>query len=193
MDLTPYNLALIRDSLGQAGSEQGAMFAGGLRLGASGVPAAPGDLHMTGSIRSSTPLGAALAMNVAQSVPDSAWTPAVMDEVRWDTDTCVDLVTNPARFTVFTPGVSLLWARAEWQANPTGMRLVAIRLNGAYQVTKSPTDVTAGQLAHSTCAGLWWADSGDYFELMLYQSSGAPLSLNSNPTNRPEFAMVRIA
>ncbi len=192
MDLTPYQLALIRDSLGQSGSEQGAMLAGGLRLGAIDLPAAAGDILMTGSVRQSTALGAGLTMNTAQSVPDSAWTAAVMDEVRWDTDFCAELAANPACLLVRTPGVYLLTARAEWAANSTGIRLIAIRLNGSYQVTKSPTDVTAGQRAHSTCTGLWQANSGDYFELMLYQTSGAPLTLFSDASNRPEFAFARL-
>jgi len=192
MDPTPYNLALIRDALGQSGSEQGAMFAGGLRLGSIDVAPAPGDLALSGSVRQSTALGAALAMNAAQSVPDSAWTPAVMDEIRWDTDFCADLAANAACLTVHTPGIYLVTARAEWVAAANGIRLIMIRLNGAYQVTKSPSDVVTGQLAHSTCSALWQADIGDYFELLLYQSSGAPLLLNSTAANRPEFAMARL-
>jgi hypothetical protein len=192
-DLTPIQLALIRDSLGQAGSEQGAMLAGGLRLGALDVPAGVGDILMEGSIRKSTPITAALTSSVEPSIASGSWQPLPMDTVRWDTDSMADLAAQSNRLTIRTPGIYLLFARASFYANATGVRYIGIVLNNSYYLVVGQCPTNPANLANLNAAALWWCNQGDTLDLQVYQNSGAPLSLSSAVAGRPDFAIARIA
>jgi hypothetical protein len=192
-DLTPFQLALIRDSLGQSGSEQGAMLAGGLRLGALDVPAAPGDILMDGSIRQSTAITAALTSLVEPAIPSGVWSPLPMDTVRWDTDSMADLVAQSNRLTIRTPGLYLLFARAAFYTNAVGNRLIGILHNSTFYVVVSQGPTNPGAAASLAAAGLWLCSQGDTLDVQVYQNSGGPLSLISIPAGRPDFAIARLA
>jgi hypothetical protein len=191
--INPYHLALIRDALGQAGSEQGAGFAGGLRAGGQDVLPAAGDLELLGSIRASIAISAGLTTTVEPSIANAAWAPLPMDTVRWDTDSMANLAAASNRITIRTPGVYLITAKAMFYANATGIRLVGIYLNSSLYIAAGMILPNAGNTMILNCVSIWQCNPGDTLDCQVYQDSGAPLTVYSRTYNRPEFAAVRIA
>lgn len=114
-----------------------------------------------------------------QSLANTTWTAIIFDSEVYDTDNMHSLVTNPTRITINTPGLYLLTANVIF-APATGNRLAGFRKN-----TLSPTDPTEGFEAGTGNASnetgfsfsqVVKAVANDYWEVMAWQGSGAPLN-----------------
>lgn len=122
-----------------------------------------------------------LSKSANQSITNTTWTALTYDQETYDTDNMHSLVTNPTRITVNTPGLYLLTANVIFVPNATGNRLTGFRKN-----TLSPTDptegfvggaaVTAANEAGYTLTQVVKAIATDYWEVMVWQSSGGALN-----------------
>lgn len=117
-----------------------------------------------------------LKRSAALSLTTATWTAVPFDQEVNDTDNMHDLVTNTSRVTIRTPGVYNILGRAIPALNATGLRGLALYVNGAViaENEEQPT-ASAGHgmdVAHTVAL-----NAGDYVELFAYQSSGAALNL----------------
>lgn len=89
-------------------------------------------------------------------------------------------------------GMVFLWGEANWSANTTGDRAVAIALNGDFTNTivadRRPAAGGSGIIAQHVSTD-WIAQPGDYFEMVVFQSSGGALTVARNANSSPEFSL----
>jgi hypothetical protein len=108
----------------------------------------------------------------------------------WDSDNLHDLVTNPGRITIKTPGIYLVYGQVQFNQSATGDRVVQVRMNGATTLAQGNNGIPdASQPWMATCETTAFLHGGDYLELGAYQSSGAVLGIS--PVN--DFSSVLIA
>lgn len=112
-----------------------------------------------------------------QSVNDSALTPIALDAEEFDTDAMHDTGVNPSRITVPAGGAGkyLATARLAWAGNITGLRAVALYINGVLHTGNyvNPVGLFSTIVAVSKVLNL---SVGDYVEMYGYQTSGAALN-----------------
>ena len=155
---------------------------------------------LTDSIRV---VSARLSKALSQSIPHRTdggpdfFTPVTFPSARWDTDRMYDnsTTTNSSRLTVRTPGTYHIWGNVEWAPNTNGTRFLGIKLDGNIniaQVSQDPVrDPTFGSTAQSVST-LWQLAAGQYVELVVRQTSGAPLDIGYSPIYSLEFGIVRV-
>jgi len=136
-------------------------------------------------------LGASLS-----TVPTAAYTAIPLASVLADTDpVSMWAAANPTRLTVQVAGVYALSAHLGFVANATGVRSIAIRLNGVTLLsimTVAALTLASGDTELSTATVWPGAVVGDYFELMGFQSSGAALAPFVAAEYSPALAAVMI-
>jgi hypothetical protein len=118
--------------------------------------------------------------SAVQLITNTTWTAITFDNESYDTDNMHSNTITPTRITVNTPGLYLLTANVLFAASATGNRLYGFRKN-----TLSPTDPTegfnggagaAGNETGGTLSQIVKAVASDYFEVMVWQSSGGSLN-----------------
>jgi len=111
------------------------------------------------------------------SLSTGAWTAVPFDQEVTDTDNMHDTVTNSSRVTIRTPGVYQIVGRAIPVVNATGIRGLALYVNGAAiaENEEQPTSAAGHGMDVTHTVAL---NAGDYVELFAYQSSGGALNLS---------------
>jgi len=99
---------------------------------------------------------------------------------------------NPTRITFTEGGVYLVNALVTWEANATGQRQMAFRLNGSTDIANQATPGTNVTYAGNTLNQLREYAANDYLELRVYQNSGGNLSITGS-SNWTYWRIVRIA
>ena len=164
-----------------------------------------------------TPLSAARMNDIEQGIFDAHYMPAVrvfhnaaqstttgvdftlafnsdrFDQASNASDTMHDTVTNNSRLTCRYGGVYEIKGNVEFAANGTGSRVAKIKLNGTtviaqMRIVAAASDNHALQVSCAYALAL-----NDYVELVVQQSSGGALNVNSTGNYSPEFSMVRVA
>lgn len=136
--------------------------------GADPIPFTAIDLVLVGA-------GASRPYTAPQAIPTGFGVTAVTLTVEdFDTEDIFD-VGQPTRLTIQRPGVWLFTGSAQFVTNATGGRQVQIRKNGTTTVLQSasapPPDIYwAGSIVVYASA-----EAGDYFELVVSQTSGGNL------------------
>ena len=133
--------------------------------------------------------GARVKMSAGQSIPTSTapYTPIGFDQEDYDTSSLHSTSSNNSRLTV-PAGVTKVkvTAQANFQANGTGYRILAIYKNGADlspRVEIMQTAPIAGtSVTVNVATGVVPVVAGDYFEAVVYQSSGGALNIQSGAT-----------
>ena len=75
-----------------------------------------------------------------------------------------------------------------WAANATGVRQMYARVNGsAIFAFDQRNNNTAGDAVVQTIASRYQVAAGDYFELFVFQNSGAALAISATANYSPEF------
>jgi hypothetical protein len=168
---------------------------GALNVG-SASGAGTGDVKMSGAVRQSTALGCRAYRTSTQTIPNATWTALSLNAERFDDDNIHDTVTNNSRLTCKTAGVYYIFGNITWVLNSTGVRGVAIRLNGTTFIADlfvQATSSVVGNVMNVSCiANL---NVNDYVELMAYQNSGGNLNIDYSASHYiySDFGMVRIA
>jgi hypothetical protein len=109
----------------------------------------------------------------------------------FDTDAFHDLSTNTSRLTVPSGkgGKYLVSAMGVYAANATGVRGTALRLNGTTYVGEYANSICgSGTNQGTTVVAILDLSAGDYVEVDVFQTSGAPLNLASG-LNQSKFSM----
>jgi len=171
-----------------------------------GTPTAPPVIPLTGV--SATGTGAAPARqdhthgynppacriynSASISIPTGALTVLTFDSERYDTDSMHSTSVNTSRITINTAGVYILTGTVSFPANATGFRQTALRLNGG---TFIASDVRASIATgiELIIATTWKFAAADYVELLVQQTSGAPLNVTSLSAYSLEFAASWVA
>lgn len=115
----------------------------------------------------------------AQSIPNAAWTPVVIDSAQTDSYTGHSNSTNASRYVAQVPGWYAVSGIVCYTANATGVRAARLHVNGSVvqgsaQMNLTPT--TADLCGIATPVRTVYLNVGDYVEVAAYQASGAALS-----------------
>jgi len=164
--------------------------------GPRGIEGIQGDAGPTGATGATGPQGASgspsgamvyLTPASTQNIPNALETTVSWDLTYYNDDAFWD-AGDPTRLTV-PAGVTRvrLSAGIRWVQNLAGVRNVVIRSNpsGVYDANSNwaadnrPSDLTADC---TLITGIIPVVAGDYFEVAVYQDSGAPLGLLTTPT-----------
>ena len=128
--------------------------------------------------------------SAAQSIPDNTTTSVALNSERWDTDGIHDNVTNNSRLTAQTAGKYIITGHVSWASNATGIRQVAIRLNGATGIAQ--TRNATGDGRHQSIATVYDFAVNDYVEMRVVQVSGGALNLDASGNISPEFTLTKV-
>lgn len=138
--------------------------------GAQGPPGPTGPQGPAGS--SATFSGARVYKAADQTgIVTSTLTALTFDSERFDTDSYHESVTHPTRLTAPATGYYLIGASILWDSNTTGVRILDVRINGTTRIADTSIQATGGSPAQSI-ATLYALTSGDYVEIMVFQTSG---------------------
>lgn len=134
-------------------------------------------------------------LSALQTIPHNTDTAISWNSVEdYDTDNIHDLVTNPSRFTIKTPGLYSINASLAWNADPAnqaGVRLLRLKKNGN-------TIAENDRLPNSDSIHSWFQSvsttillaAGDYVELIATQDSGVSKSVGqASGDNRNYFSI----
>lgn len=151
------------------------------------------ELHALGSIRESTALGAHVYYDAAQSIVDSTVTVLTFNSERFDTDDCHSNSVNPTRLTCRTSGIYAISGHVRFASNATGTRRLLLRLNGATFIAEQGVPALSGSITGiSVAVAAYPLSANDYIELVVLQTSGGNLDVQSVGNVTPEFSMVRV-
>lgn len=130
--------------------------------------------------------------NVGASVANAASTALTYSTETIDTDGYHSTSSNTSRLTIPQTGYYQVTAAAEFGANGTGIRQVAIVKNGTSTLGAGRQQaVTSGGLNTLVeCSRLLYLTAGDYLEAHVYQDSGG--SLNVTTTEYQPFQITRL-
>jgi hypothetical protein len=125
---------------------------------------------------------AVLRTQTKQSIPNSSWTAIAWDTIDDDTHSGW-AAANPSHYTAAVPGWYEVDARADIAASTTAFRSLLFQINGLNnassrmaKVQVPPASGVDTSLTTSTCLYL---NTGDYLEALVYQFSGAAITLDT--------------
>jgi hypothetical protein len=117
-------------------------------------------------------------------MPNAAWTVIPSWVETFDTDNMHDMVTNPSRITIRTPGKYFVYATIGF--NPgAGIRGSFLSKNGIASGTAGSygsSEVSAAITAATSLSDVLDLVAGDYLEVQGYQNSGATAAIVGNFT-----------
>lgn len=131
--------------------------------------------------------------NADQDKASGSYLALALNSERWDTDGIHDNVTNNSRLTSKTAGKYAIFGRAAFNSSSTGVRYLAIMLNGTtyidIQFEGSPI---AGDYCFLSVSADYYLDVGDYVELLVKHTHGTALAIKSAGNYSPEFGMMLV-
>jgi len=143
-------------------------------------------------------VGARVYKAADQAISNNTDTAINFDSERYDTNTLHDTVTNNTRITISAgagAGKYLIGCNIRFEANATGTRVVAIKLNGSTIIGQSRTNAVA-EGGFSTVIpplGIIYDMSvSDYVEIIVTQTSGGSLNVQATGNYSPEFWIQKV-
>jgi hypothetical protein len=112
--------------------------------------------------------------------------PITFDTERYDTDGMHSTSVNTDRITFTTAGLYLVEGGVQWDANATGVRYLAIRLNGS-TIIRLKQDNAVNDLGQIVSTVYKFA-AADYVQLMAFQNSGATRTIVAAGNYTPELS-----
>lgn len=108
---------------------------------------------------------------------------------RYDVGGSHSTSSNTGRLTVPSGGggVYYIFASIEFASNATGYRQVDIRLNGTSAILSQMTPAINGTVTRLNVGGHYQLSAGDYVEVVVNQTSGGALNVQSSSPLSPEF------
>lgn len=133
----------------------------------------------------------------AQTIGHNSPTAVNLNNERWDFVPAGavgmhDNVTNNSRLTAIVSGTYVLTAHVAFAANTTGVRALAIRLNGTSTIATQITNAAGSGATFLTLSTVYRLTAGDYVEMVVTQTSGGDLSVSSAARSSPEFTMTLV-
>lgn len=144
-----------------------------------------------------SPIQTRIFNSVNQSINNTTLTALTFDSERFDTGNLHSTVTNPSRITISTTGLYLLGANITWASNVTGLRFLEIVVNNTSSIcTQGVSPATPiGETTRLNVSAIWRATANDFFEVVVYQSSGGALNVlagTSITDISPDFWITRL-
>ena len=130
--------------------------------------------------------------NAAISIPNNSTTALTFNSERWDNDDMHSTASNTSRLTCVTPGIYSVYGNIRFASNNNGNRIIAVRKNGSVVWANHRAMAIQGSNHPLSIATQIDLDTGDYVELLAFQSSGAALNIDSEDALSPEFGMTRL-
>lgn len=129
------------------------------------------------------------------SVPNAALTALTFNTVRYDCLDDTDRLYLPAltsRLTARWQGNYSIGANIAWAAGATGIRTLGIRLNGTLRIAQvvNPSPA-AGGTTELNISTDYEMNPTDYVEVVVFQSSGGALLIETHSAWSPEFWIKR--
>lgn len=112
--------------------------------------------------------------------------PITFNSERYDTDSMHSTSVNTDRVTFTTAGLYLVEGGVQWDANATGVRYLAIRLNGS-TIIRLRQDNAVNDLGQLVSTVYKFA-AADYVQLMAFQNSGATRTIIAAGNYTPELS-----
>jgi hypothetical protein len=167
---------------------------GGLYVGSTVVNPDPNDLHILGSINASYAHGARRSRSTNYSAANNVIVYVPLNRTDFDTGDVNYNATYTTRLTAQRAGVYLCMGGVRWATNTSGRRHTSVWLNHTDELTSHEGGIGTGGWCVQACSTVWNMSSGDYIELVVYQSSGAALNvLGASDERRTYLALIRIA
>lgn len=113
------------------------------------------------------------------------------DSERYDSGALHATGGTASRLTAQITGLYHIGGNIRWAASATGIRQIAVRLNGTTFIAVQYITATGGDTALSIATD-WQMTKGDYVELTAYQTSGGTLNVITSDALSPEFWMHRV-
>jgi hypothetical protein len=185
-DITTNNVAITKHGFAPKAPNDATKFLNG--VGAWAVPASGG---AAGSVYG-------LAHNSAvQSLANATYVALILNVDDFQVGTLHSTSTNNTRVTVATTGAYLFVGSVLFAANATGLRTLALRINGGttyLALLYFPTNGAANPLGVQV-VGFGSLTAGDYIELLAYQDSGGALNSGDAATrpNQNSLYWFRVA
>lgn len=127
-----------------------------------------------------------------QSIPDNTTTAVSFDTAVFD-PTTMWVIGSPTRLTILTAGLYLMGGCTSWEANATGTRELAFRVNGTTELESQDNRPDSGSVAlQQALSYLWFFDPGDFVELIARQESGGARNLVTQAVYSTVLWMVYI-
>lgn len=141
-------------------------------------------------------IGCRVANSAALSIANTSDTPLTFDTEQWDHDpngAIHDPSSNSGRLTCRTAGWYLIGACISFAANGTGFRQVALRLNGTTAIAiVNQLSVGPGDDTRLTVNTVYQMAANDYFEVLVYQTSGGALDIQPGGNFTPYFWIAKV-
>lgn len=136
--------------------------------------------------------------NANQSITTSTLTALAFNSERFDqvanaASTMHDTAINNTRLTCRYAGVYLIGANIDWASSALGYRQVSLRIGGATTIAHAQQTAVNGVDTTQVISAPYAMAVNDYVEVMVFQTSGGALGVNTNANFSPEFWMVRVA
>ena len=127
-----------------------------------------------------------------QSITTATETAMAQDSEMYDTGGYHDNSTNNSRLTAPVTGYYNITGHIRFAGNATGLRWIGIREGGAtYIARQHAQEVEASAVSLSVSADYYLA-AAEYVELIVYQSSGGNLDVQTAAEYSSRFAINRI-
>lgn len=148
-------------------------------------------LSQVASSSATTFSGARVYHNANQSTSSGVGLALALNTERYDTDTYHDTSTNNSRLTIPTTGYYSVTGTVQWEANASGYRELAIRLNGTTILAEVKTAASPSESTILTVTTDYSFSASDYVELFAVQSGGT-LNVLASGNFSPEFMIKRL-
>jgi hypothetical protein len=141
---------------------------------------------------STTDISARVFRSTNFSTNGSAGVPVTFDGERWDTADMFD-PGDPTKLCVPVSGKYFIFGNAGWEANATGVRSIAIKLEGTTYLASVGMPGSAIDAANDQQVSTHYQLNADEcVELEVFQTSGTGLEIRADPNFSAEFGIVRL-
>lgn len=139
-----------------------------------------------------TNIGCRVYSNTLQTIANNTLTGINLNQERYDTDNMHDNAINNDRITFNTAGVYVITGHIRWASNTAGYRDVYFRLNATTIIARSHQNPVTGDVTTQSLATVYRVNVGDYIQMIVVQTSGGNLDIQSAGNYSPEVAAQRL-
>lgn len=126
-------------------------------------------------------------------IGNAAFTALTFNSERWDVGSMHSTSVNTGRLTAPVTGVYSMGAHINFAAHATGIRYLALRVNGGTTIAVELDNAAAGGSdTIMSISGMYRLAVGDYVEAVVFQNSGGNLNVQVASNYSPELWAVRL-
>ena len=126
------------------------------------------------------------------TISNNTTTALTFDSERLDSETIHSTVSNTGRLTAPRNGFYIASISVEFESNSTGLRVLAIRLNGSTNIAIQSTSALNGLVTRLSVSAMYYLLATHYVDCTVYQNSGGNLDVLATTAYSPEFSLAMI-